>query len=331
MPDNEIQAFPKVAVIMEVPPPKEFLRTALAEARIPIAAECNADELRPDQLSDADVILITLDEAMEPYLDRVTDLAVGSRLPVVFDACDWTRGLSGWDRNRWIRHLRAKITGSDDTRPPLPEHAANSEQPGAEAGVAGAVPVWVLGASIGGPEAVRRFLEALPDDVPAAFILVQHMGPEFQSVLADRLRRVTNLEVVCAEDGQALERGRVIVAPVGRRLVFGDAERVGLTLHVVTGGASPSIDQVLFEVSEAFGDRAGVIIFSGKDRDGVEGCSELKQHGGLVWTQDAATATISATADAVRQAGLSDYSGTPEQLAARLVRTAQARIATENG
>lgn len=339
MPDNDSQKPPRVAIIMEVPPPKDYLTEALAEASIPVAAEYRAVELRPDQLDGVDVIIVTLDDAIDPYLDRVTEVVAGIDLPVLFEDSDYSSQLSGWDRNRWLRHLRAKIIGSDDTRPPLPEHAANSDQAPAEGQITGAQSssratarfIWVLGASIGGPESVRRLLEALPEDVPAALILVQHMGAEFQPVLAERLARVTSLDVRCAEDGQTLDPGRVIVAPVGERLTFDDKDRVMLTKLEVIEGPSPSIDHALFEVAEHFGDRAGAIILSGRDRDGLDGCAELKSRGGRVWAQDAASATVSAAPGAVREAGLAEYSGSPEQLAAKLIETCRATTIQENG
>jgi len=328
MPDESPKGTPRVGLVMEVPPPKDFLMAALAEASIPVAAEWRADELPGAAPGDADVLLVTLDEAIEPYLDRVTELVADSSVPVIFDESDVSRQLTGWDRNRWLRHLRAKLTGSNDTRPPLPEHAANSdsiaesvaEQP---TPASTARQVWILGASVGGPESVRRFLEALPSVVPAAFVLVQHMGRDFQRVLADRLGRVTDLEVVSAEDGMALVPGRVVVAPPDQRLSFDAQGRVRLGPQDVVMDHSPSIDQVLFEATEAFGSSVGAIIFSGRARDGAQGCAELRRRGGRVWTQDAGSATISATTDAIRERGASQYSGTPEQLAARLLESAR--------
>lgn len=314
---------PRVAVIYEVPPPKDYLQDALREAHIPVAAEYRAGELENLEITGADVILVTVDEAMEPYLELLAEFITHTSLPVVFEESEVSRHLEGWDRNRWLRHLRAKLIGSSDTRPPLPREAANDRLStgGAESG--SAMPVWVLGASIGGPESVRRFLEALPADVPAAFLLAQHMGPEFQRVLADRLARVTDLDVRCAEDGQELRPGRVIVVPVESGLGFDEAGRVKLEPREAVPGHAPSIDEVLTETAGAFGASAGAIIFSGQVRDGVDGCAEIKRRGGEVWTQDAASASISVIADGVREAGLSGFQGTPEQLALRLLEVAR--------
>lgn len=316
---------PRVAVIYEVPPPKDYLQDALQEAHIPVAATYRAGDLDDLEIAGADVILVTLDEAMEPYLERITEFMTGTSLPVVFEECEASRHLEGWERNRWLRHLRAKLLGSSDTRPPLPRRAANDRPAAPDPGPPGGLPVWVLGASIGGPESVRRFLEALPADVPAAFVLAQHMGPEFQSVFADRLARVTELEVVCAEDGMDLRPGRVIVAPADAEVGFDEDRRVRLAPREAVSGSTPSIDHVLTAVSDVFGGDARAIIFSGQARDGIDGCTAIRRHGGEVWTQDAASSSISVIADGIRDAGLSTFQGTPEQLARRMVEYSRAR------
>lgn len=312
---------PRVAMIYEVPPPKDYLQDALQEADIPLAAMYRVNELDSLEIPGTDVILVSIDEAMEPYLEKITDFVADTSLPVVFEESEVSRQLEGWDRNRWLRHLRAKLMGSSDTRPALPAHAANENVMPAERQEGAPTPVWVLGASIGGPESVRRFLEALPEDVPAGFILVQHMGTEFQRVLADRLARVTDLEVLCAADGEELAPGRVVVAPVDSRMAFDDSGRIRLLPLEEAARYEPSIDHVILETLRHFGNRAGAIIFSGQANDGVTGCAEVRRHGGPVWTQSAASASISAIADGIRDAGLSLYDAAPEQLAEHLLET----------
>lgn len=320
---------PRVAMIYEVPPPKDYLQNALEEARIPVAAEYRAGELDRLEKEGADVVLVSLDEAMEPYLDSVTEFVAGTSMSVVFEESEVSRHLEGWDRNRWLRHLRAKLLGTSDTRPPLPRQAANDRRerpvsPDPD------FPVWVLGASIGGPESVRRFLEALPVDVPAAFILVQHMGAEFQRVLADRLSRVTELEVTCAEEGRELRPGMVVVAPVEKGLDFDDQGRITCAALGTMPDPAPSIDDALRAVVSRFGARAGAIIFSGQARDGVEGCAEVARRGGRVWTQDAGSASIRAIGDGIREAGLSDFDGSPERLARQLLETGRRHRTSTN-
>jgi chemosensory pili system protein ChpB (putative protein-glutamate methylesterase) len=186
-------------------------------------------------------------------------------------------------------------------------------------GQAGARQVWVLGASIGGPQAVKQFISALPADLPVALVLAQHIGSGFVELLAAQLRRVTELEVSAAEDGQTLRHGQLVVAPVEHRMVIVEGGRVELQPISERSVYSPSIDRVMADVAARYGANSGAIVFSGMGNDGVQGSQAIVERGGIVWAQNAASCVISSMADSVRAAGLASHSGTPDELAASLV------------
>jgi len=180
--------------------------------------------------------------------------------------------------------------------------------------------VWVLGASIGGPQAVRRFLAALPDYLPVALLLVQHIDANFVALLREQLNRATRLQVVDAQEHLLLCHQQVVVAPVDRRIEINQDGRV--ELHAITRRTtySPSIDLVMSHVAERYGPNAGAILFTGMGDDGAHGCRDIKEHGGLVWAQDADSCVISSMADHARRTGTVSFNGTPEELAAQLVK-----------
>jgi chemotaxis response regulator CheB len=189
-------------------------------------------------------------------------------------------------------------------------------------GVERAQRVWVLGASIGGPQAVKQFLNALPPHLPVAFVLVQHIGANFVGLLAEQLNRDARFEVCCATEGQVLCHSQVVVVPVDQRLVV---NRQGeLELHP-TGRStySPSIDLAMQDIAERYGADAGAILFSGMGDDGVRGARESIKSGGVVWAQSADSCVISTMTDHVRHAGLVSVDGTPQELAERLVQRLQ--------
>lgn len=198
---------------------------------------------------------------------------------------------------------------------PAPQAAA-ADQPVAD----GQMPVWVLGASIGGPQAVKEFIAKLPADTPAAFVIAQHIGSGFVDLLASQLDRVTPLEVLAAQSGMVLRPGRIVVAPVEQRLTFSDGV-IALQPNRRKSVYSPSIDDVMTEVADAFGDRANAIVFSGMGSDGVEGARAIAAAGGMVWGQESSTCVISSMADSARDAGVVSESGAPVQLAQRLLET----------
>jgi two-component system chemotaxis response regulator CheB/chemosensory pili system protein ChpB (putative protein-glutamate methylesterase) len=184
---------------------------------------------------------------------------------------------------------------------------------------AGVSRVVVLGASIGGPEAVRDFLGALPAGFPALFILAQHMGEEFLELMSAQLRKSIALTVRNPSHGERAAHGEVLIVPTTHRLQV-DAEGVVTLAHLPEKQPySPSIDQVLRDAADAFGDKTCAIIFSGMAHDAIEGSKHVKAKGGRVWAQDPDTCVISSMVDGAREAGVVEFLGSPKQLADKMI------------
>jgi chemotaxis response regulator CheB len=186
--------------------------------------------------------------------------------------------------------------------------------------------VWVLGASLGGPEAVKLFLAALPGDLPVAFVLAQHLGANFDGLLAQQLDRVTALQVRTSRAGHTLHHGEVIVAPVNQRLHINPLGVIELHPLAAPSFYTPSIDTVITDMARRYGRASGVIVFSGMCDDGIMGVRVMQALGGPVWAQDAESCVISAMPDNIRRTGTVSYTGAPEQLAAKLLEYLQIRL-----
>jgi two-component system chemotaxis response regulator CheB/chemosensory pili system protein ChpB (putative protein-glutamate methylesterase) len=179
--------------------------------------------------------------------------------------------------------------------------------------------VFVLGASIGGPEAVRDFLGALPVRFPVLFILAQHMGEEFLDLMAAQLAKAIKLTVRKPTHGERVSHGEVLIVPTTHRLQV-DPEGVVTLAHLREKSQySPSIDQVLHDVADQFGGKSGAIVFSGMAHDAIDGSQYLKSRGGTVWVQDPDTCVVSSMVDGARAAGVVDFVGSPQQLAAKMI------------
>ena len=173
----------------------------------------------------------------------------------------------------------------------------------------------MLGASIGGPEAVRDFLAELPRDYPALFLLAQHMGAEFVDLMAQQLAKATPLTVRTPTHGERVGHGEVVIVPTTHRLQV-DAEGVVLLERASNDGAySPSIDRVLRDVADRYGANAGAIIFSGMTTDAVEGAKYLAAKGGAIYAQHPDTCVVSSMIDGVVEAGIVKVLGAPKELA----------------
>jgi two-component system chemotaxis response regulator CheB/chemosensory pili system protein ChpB (putative protein-glutamate methylesterase) len=202
----------------------------------------------------------------------------------------------------------------DGSRP-----AEKIKVPGSAPAAAGVKKVFVLGASIGGPEAVRDFLGALPSGFPVLFILAQHMGEEFLDLMSAQLRKSIAMTVRNPTHGERVGHGEVLIVPTTHRLQV-DRDGVLTLAHLPEKPPySPSIDLVLRDVADQFGSDAGAIIFSGMAHDAVEGSKYLKEKGGTVWVQDPDTCVISSMVDGAREAGVVGFIGSPSQLAAKMI------------
>ena len=280
--------------------------------------------------SDAEVLLLDVDERMEHYDELLEQLLEESEIPIIFN------DVTGLTMNepvvlaKWYGKLLSKIaelTGkfewdnldidlgwqSKSQTPVSPPSVATQQDSLAKN-------IWILGASLGGPEVIKQFLKELPANLPVAFILAQHLGSNFMELLAGQLDRVTAFKVMPARVGHVLRHGEMIVAPVDERLYLNPIGAV--ELHPVNEelAYSPSIDTVLKDMAQRYGKNCHCIIFSGMCDDGVIGTEKLKSQGGQVWTQEAGSCVISAMPDNVSQAGYSSFSGTPSQLAYKLIR-----------
>ena len=167
----------------------------------------------------------------------------------------------------------------------------------------------VVGASTGGPEALRHMLQKLPGNFPVPIVVVQHMPSQFTQALADRLNSVCSLEVVEAEQGMPLNAGRIYVAPGGRHLRFEQhSERlvVGITEDPPENNCRPAVDYTLRSACESLDGRVLAVILTGMGRDGLGGSEVLKKLGGRVVAQHADECTVFGMPKAVIEAGLAD-------------------------
>lgn len=178
--------------------------------------------------------------------------------------------------------------------------------------------VWVLGASLGGPQAVRQFLAAIAPELPVAFILAQHIGANHINLLAEQLNRVTPFNVVPGRNGHKLRHHEVILTPADKQISLTDDGFIALKPSPPAAVYSPSIDLVMTEVAKQFGSKAGTIIFSGMGDDGARGCEAIAEHGGIVWAQDIASCVVSSMPDQARKTGKVSFSANPQELAKRL-------------
>jgi len=142
-----------------------------------------------------------------------------------------------------------------------------------------------VGASAGGLEACRRFLGCVPASPGMAFILVQHLDPTHDSMMADLLTDATTMPVVQAKDGMAVAANHVYLIPPGFFLAIAQG-RLSLSVPLARHGARLPFDFLLQSLAAAGGANAACVVLSGGGADGAIGVQAIKAAGGLVIAQE---------------------------------------------
>lgn len=184
---------------------------------------------------------------------------------------------------------------------------------------AGSFPVVGVGASAGGLEAFRRLLGALPADTGMAYVLVQHLDPNHESILADLLSEVTPMPVAEVTADVRVEPNRVYVIPPSKGLVLVDG-LLTLVPRSSTGSAHLPIDSFLKTLAEVQGSLAIGVILSGMGSDGTLGLQAIEAEGGIAFAQEPSSAKYEPMPRSAIEAGGVDFVLTPEDIARELTR-----------
>lgn len=179
--------------------------------------------------------------------------------------------------------------------------------------------VVVLGASIGGPDALRTFLAGIPPGFPALFVLAQHLENGFFERLAQQLQKASRIPVRVAQSGEQAAHGQVLVVPSDLRMCIEPDGSIAGEAHAEAPRYRPCIDDVMRDVADRFGARATAIVFSGMAGDAIEGSVYLTAKGGEVWAQTPESCVVSSMVDGASAKGVVEFFGTPRELADRCV------------
>lgn len=186
----------------------------------------------------------------------------------------------------------------------------------------GAAKLVVIASSTGGPSALTEVIPALPSPLGAGTIVVQHMPAGFTGALAQRLDRVSALDVREAVDGEAPDPAAVLIAPGGRHVRI--ARRLSLSEEPEVGGLRPRADLTIADAAAIYGERLLLVVLTGMGEDGLAGAREVRKHGGRVIAEHESTATVYGMPRAVVQAGLADVVVPIEQIATEIAKEAGA-------
>jgi two-component system, chemotaxis family, protein-glutamate methylesterase/glutaminase len=171
---------------------------------------------------------------------------------------------------------------------------------------AGRCELCVIGASTGGPIALQRILERIPAGFPLPIAIVQHMPVGFTHPFADRLDRLSRLQVSEAVEGDRLRAGRVLVAAAGRHLRITSGLAVTLDAEPADGKHIPSVDITMKSAARARPGRVLGILLTGMGQDGAEGMAAIRAGGGFTIGESEASCVVYGMSRAAEARGAAD-------------------------
>ena len=174
-----------------------------------------------------------------------------------------------------------------------------------------------IGASAGGLEALQQFFSAVPDNSGLAFVVIQHLSPDYKSLMAEILGKYTSMMVLQAENGMEVEPNIVYLIPPKKNMTLKNG-RLLLTDYV-HGAIHHPIDTFLASLAEERKAHALCVILSGTGSDGTSGIKSIKEHDGLVLVQDPASAKFDGMPRSAINTGLADFVLPPRELAEEIL------------
>ncbi|MHA7874218.1 chemotaxis protein CheB [Roseivivax sp.] len=170
-----------------------------------------------------------------------------------------------------------------------------------------------IGASAGGLEAIREMLTQASAESNLAYVVVQHLDPNHESLLAELLGRHTELEVTQVSGGETIEAGHVYIIPPAHGLSVKNGV-LHLTEFSQPRGLRRPIDDFFESLALDQGRFAACVILSGTGADGSAGLRAIKEHGGLCIVQSPDTAKYDGMPTSAQATGLVDFVRAPDQI-----------------
>jgi two-component system, chemotaxis family, CheB/CheR fusion protein len=178
-------------------------------------------------------------------------------------------------------------------------------------------PVVGIGASAGGLEALQEFFQVMPVNSGAAFVIVQHLSPDYKSLMNELLARYTKMTIHKVEDGMQVEENHIyLIQPRMNMTIYHG--KLYLSEHMPTRTLNLPIDIFLRSLAKDQEKNAIAIILSGTGSDGTLGIRAIKEFGGMIMVQDDRSAKFDGMPRSSISTGIVDFILPPAKLAEEL-------------
>ncbi len=190
-----------------------------------------------------------------------------------------------------FRLNKKMIIEKTELTPPAGDFSSLSVKPSPGLSGGKACTLVVIGASTGGPSAVREVLKGLPGNFPVGILLSQHIEEGYDEGYARWLDEGTELTVRISEENDTIQPGTVLVAPstyhlccTKQKAYWDDSPKLQ--------NQKPSVDKMFFSAAASHGSGVIGVLLTGMGRDGADGCLKILQSGGRTLVQDRETSLI---------------------------------------
>jgi two-component system chemotaxis response regulator CheB len=273
-----------------------FTRAQMARRPVPIIIISIANE-------SGEQVLAALDAGAIDFLQKPTALATEKLLEISDELIDKVKAAA----QSPMTHAPARVSEPRPAAIPTPRVTL------------GAPEIIVIGASTGGPQALKHVIAQLPADCPVPIAMVLHMPVGYTEMYARKLNEMSAIAVVEAQGDEEVVPGVAFLAPAGRHLTFERGKdgvvRTRVDIRPLDARHRPSVDVLFQSAAEVFGDRVLAVVLTGMGADGREGAAWVKAKGGTVLTEAEQTCVVYGMPRSVVEAGLSDESVQLEQMA----------------
>lgn len=306
------------------------------ELEVAATARNGADALRKLAASEVDVITLDVEMPVMNGLETLRRIMATNPKPVIMlssrtkqgsditlqaltlGAIDFVPKPSGeisLDIDIIAQELITKVKAAAGTRV-IPLHTQSAPRPSPtvrprpirpERIPGAAETVVAIGSSTGGPRALEQVILNIPRDIPAGFLLIQHMPQPFTKSLAERLNSLGGISVKEAEEGDLVQNGIALLAPGSYHMTVDMDKRIRLNQDPPVQFVRPSVDVTMASLPKVFGSQILGVILTGMGRDGAYGMARIKAAGGRTIAQDQHTSTIYSMPRAVAEEGNADY------------------------
>ena len=173
-----------------------------------------------------------------------------------------------------------------------------------------------IGASAGGLEALQQFFDYMPPNSGLTFVVIQHLSPDYKSLMADSLGKHTEMNVCQVDDSMVVEPDTVYLIPPKKYMTIKEGK---LHLSDAPGTLNHPIDAFFASLAEEKKEHSIAVVLSGTGSDGTKGVKAVKEFGGLVIAQDPDSSKFDGMPRSVINTGLADFVLSPEEIAEEIL------------